>query len=190
MHFTQIQGFWKLNTSFLSETEYINQIKTTIEGVKDEYQNEKSVNASLLWETIKLKVREQSLRCAKTKKAKILREEKELDKKINILQWQIDSGCNNANEKLEINIQLEQKTKALEKIIEYRTRGAILRAKCRWYNEGEKNSKYFLSLEKRHYKNGVISQLKLGDNEFVISDKEILSECETFYRNIYSSKAV
>ena len=45
------------------------------------------------------------------------------------------------------------------------------------------------SLEKRHYKNGVISQLKLGENEFASSDKEILSECETFYRDIYSSKA-
>ena len=39
------------------------------------------------------------------------------------------------------------------------------------------------------YKNGVINQLKLGDNDFGCSDKEILSECETFYRNIYSSKA-
>ena len=58
---------------------------------------------------IKLKVREQSVRYAKTKKAKMLREEEELEKKINILQWQIDSGCNNANEKLAINIQLEQK---------------------------------------------------------------------------------
>ena len=48
-------GFWKLNT-FLSETEHINQIKTTIESVKDEYQNDKSVNVSLLWEMIKLKV--------------------------------------------------------------------------------------------------------------------------------------
>ena len=102
-------GFWKLNTSFLSETEYINQIKTTIEGIKDEYQNEKSLNASLLWEMIRLKVREQGVRYAKTKKAKMLREEEELEKKINILQWQIDSGCNNANEKLAITIQLEQK---------------------------------------------------------------------------------
>ena len=182
-------GFWKLNTSFLSETEYINQIRTTIEGVKDEYQNDKSVSASLLWEMIKLKVREQTLRYAKTKKTKMLREEEEVEKKINILQRQIDSVCNNANEKLAINIQLEQKTKELEKIIEYRTKGSILRAKCRWYNEGEKNSKYFLNLEKRHYKNGVISQLKLGDNEFASSDKEILSEWETFYRNIYSSRA-
>ena len=73
----------------------------------------------------------------------MLREE-ELEKKINILQRQIDSGCNNANEKLAINIQLEQKTKELEKIIEYRTRGAMLRAKCRWYNEGENKFKVFL----------------------------------------------
>ena len=53
----------------------------------------------------------------------------------------------------------------------------------------KKNSKYFLTLEKRHYKNGEITQLKLGDNKFASSDKEILSECQTFYRNIYSSKA-
>ena len=150
-------GFWKLNTSFLSETEYINQINTAIEIVKDEYQNDKSVNVSLLWEMITLKVREQTLRYAKTKKAKMLREEEELEKKINILQRQIDSGCNNSNEKLAIDIQLDQKTMELEKIIEHRTKGAILRAKfTRWYNEGEKNSKYFLSLEKRHCKNGVI----------------------------------
>ena len=51
-----------------------------------------------------------------------------------------------------------------------------------------KNSKYFLNLEKRHYKNGIISQLKLGVNKLATSDKEISSECEDFYQNIYSSK--
>jgi len=39
----------------------------------------------------------------------------------------------------------------LENIIEYCTKGAILRSKCRWYNEGERNTKYFLNMEKRHY---------------------------------------
>ena len=36
-------GFWKINTLFLSETEYVNQIWRTSEGVKDKYQNDKSV---------------------------------------------------------------------------------------------------------------------------------------------------
>jgi len=62
-----------------------------------------------------------------------------------------------------------------------------LKARCRWYNEGEKNTKYFLNLEKRHYKQGVISQLKLGNENFVTTDKEILSGCETFYKCLHSS---
>ena len=43
---------------------------------------------------------------------------------------------------------LEIKKLEVEKIIEYRTKGSILRARCRWHNEGEKNTKYFLNLEK------------------------------------------
>lgn len=62
-----------------------------------------------------------------------------------------------------------------------------MRSKCRWYNEGERNTKYFLNLEKRHYKQGVISQLKINDDEIVTTDKEILSQCESFYKNLYSS---
>ena len=63
-------GFCKLNTSLLSETEYINQIKTTIESVKNEYQNDKSVNISLLWEMIKLKVREKNSEMCQNQKGK------------------------------------------------------------------------------------------------------------------------
>ena len=37
----------------------------------------------------------------------------------------------------------------MEEIIEYRTRGAMLRSRTRWHNEGQKNTKYFLNLEKR-----------------------------------------
>ena len=63
-----------------------------------------------------------------------------------------------------------------------------MRGKCRWHNEGEKNTKYFLNLKKRHFKNGVISQLKIGENKFVTSDKEILKECENFYRSLFRSQ--
>ena len=60
--------------------------------------------------------------------------------------------------------------------------------KSRWYNEGEKNTKYFLNLEKRHCKQGTITQLKVNDKDLIQSDREILHECETFYKNLYSSK--
>ena len=35
----------------------------------------------------------------------------------------------------------------LEEIIAYKTQGAILRSKVKWYNEGEKNPKYFHNRE-------------------------------------------
>ena len=36
----------------------------------------------------------------------------------------------------------------LNKIVEYRTKGAIIRSRTRWHEQGEKNTKYFLNLEK------------------------------------------
>ena len=48
-------GFWKLNTSFLTEIEYVNQIKSTIQAVKEENQNDDTMNHALLWEMIKMK---------------------------------------------------------------------------------------------------------------------------------------
>lgn len=86
--------------------------------------------------------------------------------------------------------QLNDSRRELEKIIEFRTKGAVLRSKTRWYNEGEKNTKYFLNLEKRHFKQGTISQIKTNDHEFVTSDKKILTECVSFYKDLYSSKGM
>ena len=80
----------------------------------------------------------------------------------------------------------EKKTE-LERIIEYRRKGAILRARCQWHNVGEKNSKHSLTLEKRHFNSGVNSQIKPGDSSFFSTDKEILNECKYFYKNLYSS---
>ena len=45
-------GFWKLNTSFLTEIDYVNQIKRTIQETRDEYEDDDSVNPSLLWEMV------------------------------------------------------------------------------------------------------------------------------------------
>ena len=73
-------------------------------------------------------------------------------------------------------------------MIEYQTKGAILRSKSRWHNEGEKNTKYFLNLEKEHCKQGNITQIKTNENSFVVTDKDILNECVSFYESLYSSK--
>ena len=54
------RGLWKLNTSFLTEINNVNQIKATIQETREEYREDDFVNPSLLWEMIKLKVREKN----------------------------------------------------------------------------------------------------------------------------------
>ena len=84
--------------------------------------------------------------------------------------------------------KLDNLRSEMEVIIEYRTIGAMLRSRTRWHNEVEKNTKYFLNLEKRHYRQGTISRLKKSENDFATTDKEIPQECESFSKDLYSSK--
>ena len=77
----------------------------------------------------------------KDAEAKISRYEEELQKEINSLQRLVESSNIDENEKKGILDALDPKNVELEKLIEYRTKGSILRAKYRWHNEGEKNAK-------------------------------------------------
>jgi len=64
-----------------------------------------------------------------------------------------------------------------------------LRSQSRWYNEGEKNTKYFLNLEKRNYKQGTISQLRINIDNFInTKDTEISIECLSYFKNLYTAK--
>ena len=182
------RGFWKLNTSLLKDIEYVNRIKLIINRTKEEYANDETVNPSLLWEMVKMKVREESIKFGAHKKKKIAEKQEEIEQSIAFLEKNLAKVSTDDAVKQKMWSELETKKRELETIIEHQTKGAILRSKSRWYNEGEKNTKYFFNLEKRHCKQGTISQLKINDEDLVQTDKEILHECESFYRNLYSSK--
>ena len=102
-------GFWKLNSSFLSDINYVNQIRRAIQEVLTEYENDDDVNPALLWEMIKLKVREQSFKFAADKKAKLNRKKEEIERRINGLQNLIESNHIGEQEKQDAFIEQEEK---------------------------------------------------------------------------------
>ena len=110
-----------------------------------------------------------------------------VEDKIALLEKELDQPSASELQKTNIKEQLEICKSELEEIIMRRTQGAILRCKIKWYNDGVKNTKHFLNLEKRHFKLSTISQLKINEHEFVTSDSKILSECETFYKELYTT---
>jgi hypothetical protein len=64
--------------------------------------------------------------------------------------------------------------------------GSEFRSKCEWAEHGEKNSKFFLNLEKFNYTNKNITMLEIN-KEPVTDEKIILSEIKNYYENLYSS---
>ena len=114
-----------------------------IQETYDEYKDDESVNPSLFWEMIKLKVREKSLRYSKVKTKQTKQRELSVEQTIAKLQKELDNTL-----PLHLEEKLNESRLEHEKIIEFCTKGAILRSKTRWYNEGEKNTKCFLNLEK------------------------------------------
>ena len=74
----------------------------------------------------------------------------------------------------------------LDNIIENEIKGSILRSLCKDYEEGEKCSKYFFSLEKFRFKQKTLSRIQLSDSTFSCDEKVILNECREFYKKLYS----
>ena len=97
-----------------------------------------------------MQIRFRSLKYAREKKAKIKSKENALESDICCLRKKLEEENLSDAVKSEIYKELDIKTLQLEKIAQYQTCGAILRSKARWYNEGEKNTKYFLNMQKRH----------------------------------------
>ena len=92
------------------------------------------------------------------------------------------------NDKIESKKKnLLEKNNALEKITEERIQGLILRSKAEMVEHGEKNSKYFASLEKKRSETKLFSRLKIN-NKINTNQTEILSETELFFIKIFIIK--
>jgi hypothetical protein len=76
----------------------------------------------------------------------------------------------------------------LKNIREEKVKGIIIRAKAKWNIEGERSTRYFCNLEKRHYTVKIIPKLILEDNTEVTHQKDILVQQKLFYQTLYESR--
>lgn len=64
----------------------------------------------------------------------------------------------------------------------------MIRSRTRWFEHGEKPSKYFLNLEKRSYVDKSIRKIVKNDGTSLTSSNDILLEARVFYQNLYEDK--
>ena len=108
-----------------------------------------------------MKIRSSSLCYARQKKKKMSSKENYLEEKITYLQKRLDEANVTAMEKQQITEEIGIINSQRDEISKYKTKSGIISSRARWYNDGEKNTKYFLNLEKRHLKQKTIKCLKL-----------------------------
>ena len=84
---------------------------------------------------------------------------------------------------------LETAKKEMEDYNNEKMKSIMFRSKCEWMEHGERNSKYFLNLEKYNYTNKTISKLEVN-NKTIKDEKNILGEIKKFYEKLYSSNNI
>ena len=60
----------------------------------------------------------------------------------------------------------------------------------KWYDEGEKNTKHFHKLEKRHFNSKTIRYLQSANGKKFSTDVEILDEEKNYYGHLYTTTSV
>ena len=80
-----------------------------------------TVNPNLLWEMVKMKVREESLKYGTSKKKKLTKKEEEIEQAIASLEKCLSEFKGDETQRQKVWSELETKKRELEAIIEYRT---------------------------------------------------------------------
>ena len=125
-------------------------------------------------------------RLLNTKQKKFHKQELDLQKRLD----DVDNFINNCVDNQHIEEKLKEFDRLkneLNRLYETKARGAILRSKVKWVEFGEKPNKYFFNMEKKNYNKKVIIELKQPDGKITVNDHEIMSDIETFYKNLYTS---
>ena len=68
---------------------------------------------------------------------------------------------------------------------DYTIQGTIIRSRATWYEKGEKNTKYFLNMEKSNKKRSCVRKILTNDDTLTTNPTTILNELELFYSNLY-----
>ena len=170
------KGFWKLNTSLLRNIDYLANVKAAI----NEIVHNNEANPHTLWEVIKLQIRGVSISFS----AKLKRERNETLKNAEMKLRNLEEKLITSMDKTQIEHEIDMVKTDIEEIINYQTLGAIIRSKTKWYEECEKNTRYFLNMEKRNYNKKVVKRLRLQNGTLITDREEILFEQREFYRKL------
>ena len=128
------------------------------------------------WEMIKIKIREATQQYSRRLGCINKQNRCKLEQELNILE-NIRAENPTDNDICKEIAHIKQK---LEVFSLAKTKGAQIRSKMKWIEDGEKNGRYFLSLEKMRAVGNTVYSIKIGETE-KFDSLEILKEITQYY---------
>ena len=169
-------GYWKLNVEYLKQKEYVDSINSEIETTLDTCCGK---TAKQTWETLKSRIKKQTVRYARncTSQSKVIIAS--LNEKVN--EYQANMPLDRSDDDMFHRTLLDLEDKLMEQ-----TKGMIFRSKVKWHELGEKNTKYFFSLEKARYNAKTCFKMINENGDEITNSMDILQEQRSFYETLYS----
>ena len=167
---------WKFNNSLLKDNDFSTQIREHFEIVKSDLTSLE--NPHLRWEYFKYQARKFSIKYSKSK----IKAENEIKIRHECVIKKYTSTKNRPTD-----AEYAESKEFLDKYIERKTEGAILRSKSLYYEQNEKSSKYFLNLERLHSENNTVKKVVVENGE-TSDSKEILNELHKFYSTLFKRR--
>ena len=169
-------GFWKFNCSLLSDANYVNGVNKLIE---DQSAILNGLSAKTIWEHLKEKIKTFSINYSKSSSSEKRRRMGELNEIITEEENNYDVLNHEQFENL-----LAMKCE-LNDLIDEHTKKIIFHSRCKWYEDGEKNTKYFYSLEKAKYNAKTIHAV-FDESGSLVKGNDVLQVQKVFYSKLYS----
>ena len=171
--------FWKLNSLYVNNYEYVKDIKELLDIVKVKYQ---ACDADLRWELIKTKIIGYSIIYSLNKGA---------EKWANIKRFEcslcyLEEMFTKTGDKSYYD-ELQDVLKEREIFLERTVQKLSFLAKARYQGQGEHNIKYFFSLAKSRYNNNVMFEIKDEAGNLCTHSNQVLKVQHTYYKNLYTS---
>ena len=172
-------GLWKLNTSVLEDEGYVSAVTNFWSG----WRNMKGLYPSLAkwWEEGKSRVKALTIRHCCQRSAVSSQRRELLSNLAAHLKSKVDEGF------LSIFGVYQSVLGELAALDLDAAKGAQIRARARWVEEGETSSAYFFRLEKKRGADRWISALRDEDGSIVSSPADLCLSFSSFYSSLFTS---
>jgi len=178
-------GFWKFNKCLLENPEYEQDIINTI---KETEELNPEADDTLLWDTMKCRIRGVSVKHSFIRSKKKKTTLKTIHSNICNLEDELSKLDEDHESYEETEKNLLQYRETLDQLIEEEAKGAAIRSKIQYYEAGEKSNKFFLNLEKQRSMKKSVNKLRTEENEIITQPDQILKEEVRYYKNLYNSR--